>query len=440
MYAPNWVYVGDEKTSPDDAPPPPQWATGVVHSVERGAARLARRDRRQPADPPLVRRQHRREGRSDDHLPDRREPRRDDPAGPPFTWSASRARRRSSPGPPPATACSALGSWVWDCDHYAGKGERTELHPFRALWVQRSPGQPSSRSPRGESEGDLFVSTDGTAAAAQAECAHRSKGSDAYKQCTKGQSEWQDVNGAYAFELPAPPKPSPGARLRVRVVDRGSVGAPQVAATVSGNRVKVSFRVAAARGRRVVVAKQVFAGWTPMPKAKLPVHLGLRFDSLLVRRAMTRRAARRRRVRPATSDAPRPDRERPRRVPAHLERCGDVVYRGRRGRSSRTTARPFAPRRRSTSGCLRADLGPRRAGARVPLRRRPELRRPRCAARAVPAHERVGNPTGDDFDGAVAVGSRLPSGASAGTSPRDDEGIELPGVEPPRLLSAHVHG
>src|SRR5207237_1122827 len=32
-----------------------------------------------------------------------------------------------------------LGSWVWDCDHYQGEGEHTELHPIRAIWVARAP-------------------------------------------------------------------------------------------------------------------------------------------------------------------------------------------------------------------------------------------------------------------------------------------------------------
>jgi hypothetical protein len=285
MFAPNWVYVGDENTAPDDPPPAPQWVSGVVHSVDEGllASRVA------TADNPITHRSYdvnidvkadptvtyltgaSRDGTTQqDHLHLERE----SASTPLFAWPAAGDR------------VSALGSWVWDCDHYQGKGERTELHPFRALWVQRSPGQPSSRSPRGESEGDVFVSTDGTPAAAQAECAHRSKGSDAYKACTKGQSEWQDVNGAYSFTLTAPPKPSAAAHLRVRVVDRGSVAAPPVRATISGSRVTVSFRIAAPRSKRVVVAKQVFAGWTPMPAAKLPVHLRLRFDSVLVRRAM----------------------------------------------------------------------------------------------------------------------------------------------------------
>jgi hypothetical protein len=186
--------------------------------------------------------------------------------------------------PQPGDAVSALGSWVWDCDHYQGRGEKTEFHPFRALWVARGGGGvASTRSPGGEAEGDVFVSSDGTAAAAQADCAHSTKGSAAYKDCAHAASSWQDVNGAYGFDLAAPPRPSASARLVVRVVDRGSVNAPRVSATAKGNAVHVAFTIAAAKGARVVVAKQVFAGWTG---AARPVHLRLRFDSVLIRRAM----------------------------------------------------------------------------------------------------------------------------------------------------------
>ncbi len=49
---------------------------------------------------------------------------------------------------------------------------------------------------------------------------------------------------------------------------------------------KLLVTVAAPPGKRVVVAKQVFVGWRPTPPSALPVHLRLRFDRILVRRAM----------------------------------------------------------------------------------------------------------------------------------------------------------
>ena len=51
-----------------------------------------------------------------------------------------------------------VGSWIWDCGHWTGGGERTEIHPFQALWVERNGGAPSPASSTGESEGDLFLS------------------------------------------------------------------------------------------------------------------------------------------------------------------------------------------------------------------------------------------------------------------------------------------
>jgi hypothetical protein len=44
--------------------------------------------------------------------------------------------------------------------------------------------------------------------------------------------------------------------------------------------------VAAPAGAAVVVAKQIFVGWTPTRAKALPEHLRVRFDRLLVRRAM----------------------------------------------------------------------------------------------------------------------------------------------------------
>ncbi len=55
-----------------------------------------------------------------------------------------------------------IGSWVWDCGHWTPGGERTEIHSYRALWLERAPGRPSPLATRGESEGDLFLSSDKT--------------------------------------------------------------------------------------------------------------------------------------------------------------------------------------------------------------------------------------------------------------------------------------
>jgi hypothetical protein len=175
------------------------------------------------------------------------------------------------------------GSWVWDCGHWSGGGERTELHPAHAFWVERQGVSPRSSS--GEREGDLVISTDGTPAAASANCAHRTKGdAAAFKSCLASDTGWQDVNGAYRFSLGAPPRPSARARMRVRVVDAGSSpGAPAVRAAPGLNGAVVTVDVSAPTGRRVVVAKRVFVGWDRSPR---PVHLRVTFDRILVRRAM----------------------------------------------------------------------------------------------------------------------------------------------------------
>jgi hypothetical protein len=59
---------------------------------------------------------------------------------------------------------------------------------------------------------------------------------------------------------------------------------PVVGHQPSGAAVRLT--IAAPAGRKVVVAKQIFVGWTPVRAASLPVHLRVRLDSLLVRRAM----------------------------------------------------------------------------------------------------------------------------------------------------------
>src|SRR5439155_24479735 len=57
--------------------------------------------------------------------------------------------------PEPGDRVLLLGSRVWDCGHWLGGGERTELHPLRAVRVQRQGVAP--RSPNGQTEADLFI-------------------------------------------------------------------------------------------------------------------------------------------------------------------------------------------------------------------------------------------------------------------------------------------
>lgn len=176
---------------------------------------------------------------------------------------------------------TALGSWVWDCDHYQGRGEKTEFHPFRALWVARHPGGLSPTSPSGEAEGDLYVSTEATPAGREAQCAHETKGSDQFKSCSHTTADWVSVNGSYDLSLCLPQHRAPG---NFRLVDRGSVNAPPLRFFPGNDGCgDLRFTVSAPAGRRVVIAKQLY--WAVRRPPALD-RLRLRFDTLLVRRAM----------------------------------------------------------------------------------------------------------------------------------------------------------
>jgi hypothetical protein len=286
-FAPNWVYVNDKDFPASGPAPAPRWAQGIVWSEELPdlAVRIA------TSDDPLTH-------RSFDANIDLRVTSNDD-----FLTGTS---RDSTPEqgtihleretgafplwalPAPGDFVQVEGAWVWDCDHYKERGEKTEIHPWRAFWADRGPDKPSPSSPTGEAEGDVYVSTDGTPAATQSACAHTTKGGATFKDCTHTVGEWGSVNGDYAFAICAPrPRPSAGAQVVARIVDRGSVSAPPVRVVPGANGcATVRFIVAGATGQRVVVAKQVFLGWKRPPAARLPVHLRLHFDSVLIRRAM----------------------------------------------------------------------------------------------------------------------------------------------------------
>ena len=190
---------------------------------------------------------------------------RDSAAAPAFAW------------PEPGDRVQLLGSWVWNCTKWKPAGERTELHPFRALWVQRAV---SARSPWGEAEGDVFVSTDSTAAGAVADCALQAAGDQtAFVACVATEPLWQDVTATYRFLLPAPPRPPGAGKLYARVVDQGSVGAAVANVTLKAGAAVVTMRLASPPGVRVVSAKQVFLGWRKVPATELPQHLRISLRS-----------------------------------------------------------------------------------------------------------------------------------------------------------------
>lgn len=280
-FAPNWAYVNDRDFAAAAQPPPARSVSGTV----KGATGLLA-SRLASSDDPITHTSYDVNidvaadttdqfltGTSRDGTPEQGTIHIERESGAFPLWAL----------PQPGDRIEARGSWVWDCDHYRPNGEKTELHPFTAAWVVRHPGRPSPTSARGDAEGDLYVSTDATPAGKEAQCAHQTKGSDQFKTCSHAAPDWLGVDGDYDYSLCAPsPRPT-GSSLVSRLVDRGSVGAPAVTVAKNGSCAHVTFTVPPAAGRRVVIAKQLYLGWSrPVPL----VHLRLHFDRLLVRRAM----------------------------------------------------------------------------------------------------------------------------------------------------------
>src|SRR4029078_8362813 len=44
--------------------------------------------------------------------------------------------------PAPGDRVQLTGNWVWDCGHWLGGGERSELPPIRAVWGEMQGVQP----------------------------------------------------------------------------------------------------------------------------------------------------------------------------------------------------------------------------------------------------------------------------------------------------------
>jgi len=281
---PTWVYVGDRNAPAGGPPPAPQRLEGVVSA--RYFPDLASHPTEE--DLPTI---HRSYDVTFDVLPDhaytglmggdpsrhtgnyagtspstgRMHVEREQGAFPRFAW------------PDLGDRVAMVGSWVWDCGHWRPGGERTEIHSYRALWVDRA-------APAG-SEGDRVISNDKTFAGIEADCAHVAKGAPVvFQACQRAESEWQDIRGTYSFRLRVPARPSKGSRLHVRVLDAGSTaGAPRVRTSVRGGFVRVTVTVSTNPSRKLVVAKRVLAGWTGAPA---PEHLRVHFTRLLVRHAM----------------------------------------------------------------------------------------------------------------------------------------------------------
>ncbi len=218
--------------------------------------------------------------------------------------------------PTEGDSVSTWGSWIWDCGHWGPSpgvtnpdlflpgqgqaqcaqtscpGERTEFHPMRALVVQRANPSVSSST---QTETDVYISTDGTIAHAEAQCAlaHPAPSPDTYgvdyTACVQDPAQrYQQVNDRnYTFFVPAPPKPAPNAKLVYRVVDQG-VGtnspAPLVQTQPTGVQVTVPFKNFGVNGTRQVFGKSFFVGWSVDPTP--PTHLQAHFTSITVVHSM----------------------------------------------------------------------------------------------------------------------------------------------------------
>jgi hypothetical protein len=287
---PNWAYVGDRDRAATDAPPPALWVHGVALPGDDSPLGV----HPTPVDDPITHDAY-------DMLVNVRPTAADDYllGGDPTAHTGNFAgdeeetarlhMEREEVGipfsvwPEQGDRVEAYGSWVWDCEHFAGGGARTEFHPMRALWVER---RFSPRSPTGERQASLWYSNVKTAAGVIADCAHRTKGSEqAFKACqaaTPSTSTFDDA-GTKTFVLAAPPRPSPAARLHARLVDVGSsVNAPRPVLKLGRDAARVTLRLVS--GRSVRVAYDVFVGWTPVRNR--PQHLRVVLEQLLVRRAM----------------------------------------------------------------------------------------------------------------------------------------------------------
>ena len=196
------------------------------------------------------------------------------------------------------------GSWAWDCGHWGQSfrdpdyflpgsgetpgstnvpGERTEFHPMRTMVVTRDkPYEPSST----EKQSDVFISSDGTIAHAEEQCAYEHPpppGADTYgpdyTACVQDPSKRrQPVNDRdYSFFVPAPPRPSKTATLRWRSVTRISGGPPEDV-KVGNNGITVTVHFTGFGGGSY--GKSFFVSWSQDPSP--PTHLQVKFNELTV--------------------------------------------------------------------------------------------------------------------------------------------------------------
>jgi hypothetical protein len=198
---------------------------------------------------------------------------------PPYAW------------PTEGDRVKVWGQWIWDCGHWGQDfqdpdyflpgtgetpfstevpGEGTELHPLRALVVTRAaPDRPSLR----QTQTDVFISSDGTIARAEEECARRNPALSyasypfSYTACVNarvgGRQQVEDRD--YTFFVPAPPRLRGAARLRWRAVDvvGGTAPVERVRVGRRGIHVTIPFKGFGDGTSPVRYGKTFYVRWSP---------------------------------------------------------------------------------------------------------------------------------------------------------------------------------
>ncbi len=188
------------------------------------------------------------------------------------------------------------GSWIWDCFHFttAGRvtGERTEFHPLNAIAVTRRNG---ARARAGERETDAYISSHGTFAHVNEECARRMQphpdgtygpgfqpcAANAPREFSHDAASFrQRLARSYTFMVPAPRRPAGASKLVLRSVIRRHVGR----ARERIRRIKGGFRIKVTpRTRDLRWGKSYFGRWARVRPAA--TRLKVTFRRLLVKRA-----------------------------------------------------------------------------------------------------------------------------------------------------------
>lgn len=187
------------------------------------------------------------------------------------------------------------GSWIWDCGHFTTgtrtTGEHTEFHPLNGIVVtRRSP----YRTRGNESQTDVYISNDGNLAHAVEECArtHQPISPDAFgpdlRTCIQTPANVrQPLSSTYSFFVPAPPKPSRGARLVYRTTRMVSGSAATERLRVLSNGLAVTASLGGAR--RAVGAvrrygKSFYVSWSGRQRPA-PTRLKITLGALTVNHA-----------------------------------------------------------------------------------------------------------------------------------------------------------